>query len=181
MKIAINPDGQVVVEGATCTEIERPGRIGVPLSKFAIHDEGEYFPLCGMDANGGWGYDKEDAAISTDITTGTGIRNENRFINYRSGIEVSDYLNAFLIDIVKCRQELKRIDNHRYDVVRFNVYVCEKDDYIRIRKEYGHNDETIPLHSFIQQRIRRLQYYTSECWINIDSFFGRTGNSSLQL
>ncbi|MBR3710495.1 MAG: hypothetical protein IKM99_05980 [Bacteroidales bacterium] len=154
------------------TEIERPTQINNPITDY-LKKVPDW-----IGQRSGWGYGKEDALIMDTDNSMDGIHNEYVFAEYRSKIEVHKVLKMYYAGFERCGQRLVTDGpNQHYDVVSFKVYLFAEEDWVFLKKDYeshnGYKDDEAGLERHTQLRNDRIKYYTSECWINIDSFFGK--------
>ena len=154
------------------TEIDRPKQLTNPISDY-VKEVPEW-----IGEHSGWGYNKEDALIMACENSMEGIHNEYAFAEARSKIEVDDALKMYMGGFERCGQTLV-VDgpNHRYDVIRFKVYLFTEEDWNFLKDDYeSHNeykDDKEGLKKHLELRNQRIKYYTSECWIDIDAFYGK--------
>jgi len=125
----------------------------------------------------GWGYSQDDALIITSHDSMTSIRNEYLFAEFRSQIEVMEVMKQHYGGFERCRQTLKAIGNSHYDVIEFKVYYFSEEDWNFLKNDFeSHNEyknDEAGLEAHNHLRAERLKYYISQCWFNIDSFFGK--------
>jgi hypothetical protein len=154
------------------TEIDRPTRLNKPLSDYVQHVP-EWIGL-----HSGWGYEKEDALIMVCGNSMAGIHNEYKYAEARSKIEVDKVLKMCFIGFERCGQRLVADGpKHHYDVISFKVYLLTEEDWNFLKDDFeSHNeykDDDAGLKKHTELRSQRIKYYTSECWINIDEFYGK--------
>ena len=130
-----------------------------------------------MNPSSGWGYTKEDALVIDTDNPNLGVHNEYVFAEFRSRIEVQEKLNAVFDCFVRGRQLLMEFGSNHYDVLEFKVYYFTFEDFEFLKNDfeshnkYENDDAGLKRHN--QLRFERIKYYSSECWININSFFGK--------
>ena len=125
----------------------------------------------------GWGYTKDDAMIMACKDSQTGVHNEYLFAEYRSRIEVREILEMVYVGFERRMQGFVQEDGCNYDVLQFNVCFLTNEDWLFLKNDYeSHNNyagDEVGLKKHHELRNQRIKYYTSECWINIDSFYGK--------
>ncbi|MBR1513000.1 MAG: hypothetical protein IJ622_01765 [Bacteroidales bacterium] len=154
------------------TEIDRPTQLTRPLSDY-VKDVPAW-----IGEHSGWGYKKEDALIMACENSMEGIHNEYAFAEARSKIEVDEVLNMYYGGFERCGQRLVAGDmNHHYDVITFKVYLFTEEDWNFLKDDFeSHNeykDDKEGRQRHGELRKQRVKYYTSECWIDIDAFYGK--------
>lgn len=153
------------------TEIDRPVEIDRQISDY-LNDVPGW-----IGSKSGWGYNKEDALQMATDNSMEGIHNEYVFAEFRSKIEVQEDLKMYYAYIERCGQRLVSGAIHRYDVISFKVYLFTEEDWTFLKDDYeSHNNyqnDEAGLKAHTELRNQRIKYYTSECWINIDEFYGR--------
>ena len=157
------------------TEIDRPTQISNLITDY-LKEVPDW-----IGRHSGWGYGKEDALIMDTENSMDGIHNEYVFAEYRSKIEVHGVMKMFFDHFERCNQTLVNGGmGHNYDVISFKVYLFTEEDWVFLKKDYeshnGYKGDEAGLERHTQLRNERIKYYTSECWINIDSFFGKKQN-----
>ena len=155
------------------TEIGRPAQITKTLSDY-VKEVPEW-----IGDHSGWGYKKEDALIMACESSSEGIHNEYVFAEARSKIEVQEVLQMYYAGFERCNQRLVTAGpNHHYDVISFKVYLFTEEDWNFLKNDYESHDEykedEAGFKAHNQMRIQRIKYYTSECWIDIDAFYGKS-------
>lgn len=130
-----------------------------------------------IGAGSGWGYAQDDALIMNTKSSMTGVQNEHVFIGQRSKIEVSEMLNMVYEKFELKMQRLVQTDGHNYDILQFNVYFFTQEDWSFLKNDYeshnGYEGDEKGFDKHIKLKNQRAKYYTTECWINIDSFYGK--------
>jgi hypothetical protein len=153
------------------TEIDRPTEISLPISDYL-----EETPIW-IGRKSGWGYSKEDALKMATDNSVEGIHNEYVFAEFRSRIEVQEVLKMYYAGFERCGQRLVGGAIHRYDVITFKVYLFTEEDWTFLKDDYeSHNNyqsDEAGLKVHTELRNQRMKYYISECWINIDEFYGK--------
>ena len=154
------------------TEIDRPTRVDFPITDY-VKEVPEW-----IGQQSGWGYTKDDALIMACENSMEGIHNEYLFAEARSLAEVQDVLKMCFAGIQRCGQRLVTDGpKHHYDVISFKVYLFTEEDWNFLKDDFeSHdeykNDETgLRMHN--ELRNQRIKYYATECWINIDEFYGK--------
>ena len=153
-------------------EIERPTHINNPITDY-LKKVPDWIGKCN-----GWGFGKEDALIMDTENSMDGIHNEYVFAEYRSKIEVQEVLKMYYAGFERCGQRLITDGpNHHYDVISFKVYLFTEEEWMFLKNdfeshnEYKDDEEMLKAHN--QMRNERIRFYTSECWVNIDAFYGK--------
>lgn len=130
-----------------------------------------------INRSSGWGYTKEDALVVDTDNPNLGVHSEYVFAELRSRIEVRDLLNAAFEGFKRGVQRLMEFGSSHYDVLEFKVFYFTKEDFEFLKNDFeSHNNyenDKAGLERHNQLRLERIKYYSSECWINIDSFFGK--------
>lgn len=130
-----------------------------------------------IDPASGWGYTKENALVITTDNPELGVHSEYVFAELRSRIEVRDALQAVFDGFQRGIQRLMEYGDSHYDVLSFKVYYFTIEDWEYLKNDFeSHNNyenDKAGLEKHNQLRLEKIKYYSSECWINIDSFFGK--------
>lgn len=152
-------------------EIDRPAEIDRQISEY-LNEIPKW-----IGSKSGWGYNMEDALKMATDNSMEGIHNEYVFAEFRSKIEVQEVLKMYYAGFERCGQRLVSGTNHRYDVIGFKVYLFTEEDWTFLKDDYeSHNNyqnDEAGLKAHTELRNQRIKYYTSECWINIDEFYGK--------
>ena len=130
-----------------------------------------------IGAGSGWGYTQEDALIMACKNPQKGIENEYEFIGQRSKIEVGKIPDMVYDSFELKRQRLIEKDGCHYDVLQFRVNFLTHEDWLFLKNDYeshdGYNDDDDGYDKYEELKSQKMRYYISECWINIDSFWGK--------
>lgn len=131
-----------------------------------------------ISPNSGWGYKKENALIMACEDPTEGVQNEYAFAEFRSKIEVREAMEMYFASIERCGQQLI-IDesNHHYDVISFKVYLFTEKDWTFLKNDFeihnNYENDEAGFNKHTRLRNKLIRYYMTECWINIDSFYGK--------
>ena len=130
-----------------------------------------------IGAGSGWGYTQNDALIMACKDSQKGIENEYVFVEQRSKIEVGKILDMGYESFELKMQRLVEKDGCHYDVLQFRVNFLTHDDWLFLKNDYKSHNNYVGDEAGLKKHLKlikqRMKYYISECWINIDSFYGK--------